>query len=388
MRDSDLRGGAVEQQQFLSNNYHQQRVLDRRGNNGGGSSQYNDVMDNNSEGGLNSAEALFLDSIKNGGSSGSGGVGNNLQKQKSSPPPGFSTSFLASSNASGKTPGSPPHTGGGNDSLFNFGSLDRQTIGENLVRSHSAAPTFDARMSGGIHHHSLGSALTNRETPVVSNRSTTLGSDVGRTNPRGGGGFDSYLETSLSDRSHILQLGQRRPASTGIIGDHHHVTTSSSVLESLGLGSGSGGGSSSSHLGTTNPNAVRPAAKTLMDLIQEDYPPESPFDTTGDLYATDYQREMGCGLERPRTTSPMSSSIQNARDQHYRHQQQQNHREQHLDSLANISRGGVDPDHDFRRSIDQFHLTSNGGDDNYSERYYDQQNIVQQVRSLTQICSF
>jgi hypothetical protein len=97
------------------------------------------------------------------------------------------------------------------------------------------------------------------------------------------------LESSM-DRSHILQLGQRRPASTGVIGGHQ--SSSSAVLDSLGLGARGG--------------AVRPAAKTLMDLIQEDFPPESPVDA-GYLYGADYQRESPYAIERPRTTSPLSS---------------------------------------------------------------------------------
>ena len=149
--------------------------------------------------------------------------------------------------------------------------LDRRAIGENLIRSHSAAPSLDGRLSMGPPP-----GLANSETPLVSNRTAA----------------DSYLESAM-DSSRILQLGQRRPASTGVISGSQ--SSSSAVLCSLGLGpvGGSGGGG----------GAVRPAAKTLMDLIREDFPPESPFDANG--YSSPYPRDE-IYVERPRTTSPHS----------------------------------------------------------------------------------
>lgn len=164
------------------------------------------------------------------------------------PPPGFSSDIFSGSV-------------GGSSHL---GQSDRQWIGENLTRSRSAAPTFDGGFALG-----LPPGLANRETPLSSNRSG-----------------DSYLEPAL-DNSHILQFGERRPASTGVIGGSQ--SSSAAVLSSLGLGSSSG--------------AVRPAAKTLMDLIQEDFPPESPL--YGDSYGINNSRE-NAYLERPRTTSPLS----------------------------------------------------------------------------------
>jgi hypothetical protein len=148
------------------------------------------------------------------------------------------------------------------------GSLDQHSIGENIIRSRSAAPSLD----GGL---SLGPppGLENSQSPLASHTSR-----------------DSYLD---SDPSHLFHLGQRRPASTGMMGASQN--SSSSVLRSLGLGSVNGG-------------AVRPAAKTLMDLIQEDFPPESPVD--------DHPRGGDTYLERPRTTPPMS---QQTRGQLYAH---------------------------------------------------------------------
>jgi hypothetical protein len=199
-------------------------------------------------------------------------------------PPGFaSNGFISSQNSHDALsssiqrhfPDSSNGSSGGGGGLT--GSFDRQTIGENLMRSRSAAPSFDGGFSMGPPP-----GLSRRETPLASNRSSAIGND-------------SYLESSM-DRSHILQLGQRRPASTGVIGGSQSSSSYAGV-DSLGLGGGGGGGG----------GAVRPAAKTLMDLIQEDFPPESPVDA-GDLYGMDFQRDQVFALERPRTTSPLNSS--------------------------------------------------------------------------------
>jgi hypothetical protein len=207
-------------------------------------------------------DSLFLDS---GAQRGRASVPASYDK----PPPGFSSELF--SGTEGLSSSIPRHFNASSSSRL--GLLDRQSIGENLTRSQSAAPSLDGRLSMG-----LPPGLASRGTPLVSNRS----------------GGDSYLE-SASDHSRILQLGQRRPASTGVIG--HNQSSSSAVLNSLGLGSSSG--------------AVRPAAKTLMDLIQEDdFPPESP--SGGAAYGTNYPRGE-IFLERPRTTSPLS---QQTRDQY------------------------------------------------------------------------
>ncbi len=157
----------------------------------------------------------------------------------------------------------------------------QQTIGETLVRPRSANPSFDNNNSIGIPP-----GFTSRqETPPHSNQSgAVIGSKI-------------YFDDPYVDRSQILQLGQRRPASTGVIGDNQ---SSSSVLNSLGLGTGS------------SSKAVRPAAKTLMDLIQEDYPPENNTIDSRALYDSStpiFQQSHLASrpLERPRTTSPLSS---------------------------------------------------------------------------------
>ena len=169
------------------------------------------------------------------------------------PPPGFGTDRLSSSFR---------------EASQMSGIIDRRAIGENLVRSQSAAPSLDGKLSMGPPP-----GLATSETPLVSNRTAR----------------DSFLESSMHT-SRVFQLGQRRPASTGVIGGTS-VKSSSSVLHSLGLGSGGGSGGGG--------GAVRPAAKTLMDLIQEDFPPESSLI---DMHG--FREEIY--VERPRTTSPLS----------------------------------------------------------------------------------
>jgi hypothetical protein len=394
-------------QQFPNNNnYHQQRALHRRVvDNGSSNSNYEDILDRNIiDDQQSSPETLFLDSIKDPRP-------NILHRQqpnptltRSPPPPGFSPNFLSSTNNTG------------DDDFVNLSSFDRRLIGENLVRSQSAAPSIDAGSrflssgTGGSRTNDTShqqqqhqqqqqqylfgvGGLANRETPVVSNRTDN------RSNSNDiGGGIDSYLESNLSDRSHLLQLGQRRPASTGIIGDHHHhVNISSSVLESLGLVGGISSSNKNSHsnsnvgrpLQPQTGTTVRPAPKTLMDLIQEELPPESPFDGHGggggnDIYSQDFQRGTGFGLDRPRTTSPMSSSINYQRDQQYHQRQEQNHTDLVSDPVATSypRQRVIDQDFIIRGgNVDQYQISRVGGNDNYSpQRYYDQ-NIVQSVSS-------
>lgn len=229
----------------------------------------------------NGQDSLFSESNHSAGNS------------RSPAPPGFSASDFLSSDSRSKTTLSPdmarhfPDT----NTTGLMGSFDRQFIGENLVRSQSAAPSFDGGFSMGPPP-----GLARRETPLVSNRSSrnTI-SQSAMASQR-----DSYLEASV-DRSQILQLGQRRPASTGVIGGNQ--TSSLTVLDSLGLGTGNG--------------AVRPAAKTLMDLIQEDFPPESPALEGGDFYGNDFQQGNIYAIERPRTTSPLSSQYNSLRSDNY-----------------------------------------------------------------------
>ena len=56
----------------------------------------------------------------------------------------------------------------------------------------------------------------------------------------------------------VMQIGSRRPASTGVIGHNHRTSTSSSVMESLGL--------------IPSEGVSKRKQKLMMDLIQEDFP--------------------------------------------------------------------------------------------------------------------
>ena len=241
----------------------------------GGRQQFNTLFENSgARNGLEEMDSLFLD--------------NNIKSLRATvpapapydPPPGFSADFLTEANLSSSL---PRQFNGASNSRFDS-SLDRAAVGENLIRSQSAAPSFDGRLADarlglGPPGFATREGLSHRETPLVSNR--TGGDFSNRT-----GEGDSYLTESVVDRSYIYQMAQRRPASTGVIGQTQN--SSLSVLSSLGLGSAGGG-------------AVRPAAKTLMDLIQEDFPESSMGGDGYDVYARENPY-----MERPRTTSPLS----------------------------------------------------------------------------------
>jgi hypothetical protein len=262
---------------------------------GGPGLPYNGVFNSSRhrERGVNGAEvdSLFLDSDY---SKNNNGASYNNHRGPSS---GLSSDFLAGDRVLSS---SLPRSNDVNSSSSRYDAFDRASIGENMVRSQSAAPSFDGRLPLGPPP-----GLANRATPVVSNLSAS--------SPGGRGGVDSYLIDSALDRSRILQIGQRRPASTGVIGQNN---SSAAVLNSLGLGGGGNG-------------AVRPAAKTLMDLIQEDFP--DPYDTRDNFLRESNVFEM----ERPRTTSPLS----------YQREQylygNNNHRNIGVDNFARDGRTGL-----------------------------------------------
>jgi hypothetical protein len=83
-----------------------------------------------------------------------------------------------------------------------------------------------------------------------------------------------------------------------------------------------------------------------MDLIQEDFPPESPLDS-GDMYGSDFQRDSAYTLERPRTTSPLSSQYNNMRGvDHFLYERGGGFDDPH----------GMDGDNDFLDSLDRLRL--------------------------------
>jgi hypothetical protein len=97
---------------------------------------------------------------------------------------------------------------------------------------------------------------------------------------------ESFVNDAIENSS--TAMGLRRAASTGVIG---RQTTSPVMMRSLGLESDDG-------------IAVRPAPKTLMDLIQEDFPDSpSPLyiaEKPGESYSP-YPSDYG---SRPRSSSP------------------------------------------------------------------------------------
>lgn len=104
-----------------------------------------------------------------------------------------------------------------------------------------------------------------------------------------------------------MNVGMQRSSSTGVIGAQQK--SSSSVLHSLGLDS------DGSELG-----AVKPAPKTLMDLIQEDFP-TSPSPVYNEEQDGSYRSEYS-SHSRPRTASP-PSQYNRADNRSYEFEQQQ-----------------------------------------------------------------
>lgn len=164
-----------------------------------------------------------------------------------------------------------------------------------MSRSQSAAPSF-LQQSRGV-----------GPPPGLSgDRSSSMG--------MGGGSHSRDMGASNTIDHYGLtrqQAGLRRPASAGLIGEEHDT---SSVLASLGIESNSNSGA----------GAVRPAPKTLMDLIKEDTPPPPRNGQTNDFANYNaaglgitrshtagpsfYDERSGYG-DRARTASPLSSHL-------------------------------------------------------------------------------
>jgi len=150
------------------------------------------------------------------------------------------------------------------DALLSSGLSEQnlQSSGVRLSRSQSAAPTL----------------LTN-------------GKSLGVGPPPGlvGIGSSNHQRSAAAERdNYTIGTQQQRPASTGLIGENNDA--SSTMLSSLGIEPLSNGA-----------GAVRPAPKTLMDLIQEDISPGRTHNNNGSFVGySNLTRNNG----RPRTESP------------------------------------------------------------------------------------
>lgn len=111
-----------------------------------------------------------------------------------------------------------------------------------LLRSQSDAPTF----LGAPPQTSL--TRSQSAAPTLLGAPPGLGLGLGLERQTTGDSSSIFSDHTGADRQDIMQLGQRRPASTGVIGEH-------------------------SEQGDFSGGAVRPAPKTLMDLINEDTSP-------------------------------------------------------------------------------------------------------------------
>jgi hypothetical protein len=137
-----------------------------------------------------------------------------------------------------------------------------------MSRSHSAAPSF-LQQGRGV-----------GPPPGLSG---DRGNGMGGHHSRDMGAHNTIDHYGLTRQ----QAGLRRPASAGLINEEHDTST---VLASLGLESSISGA-----------GAVRPAPKTLMDLIKEDTPPPPRNGQTNDF--ANYNAA-GLGITRSQTAGP------------------------------------------------------------------------------------
>jgi Pumilio-family RNA binding repeat len=159
---------------------------------------------------------------------------------------------------------------------------DNRRIDEQMVRSRSAAPSMLGR-SSLMPPPGLGMSSHNGEAP-------------------------SSLFGNAPTRNNIMEMGQRRAASTGLLGEYD--PDSYSVLSSLGREFDHGGS-----------GAVRPAPKTLMDLIQEDIPNDHVI-SRPQTAAPYLEREAVSYLERENTSYGYQNNTHRSRSASPPHQSQ------------------------------------------------------------------
>eukprot|EP00543_Licmophora_paradoxa_P007645 CAMPEP_0202456796 /NCGR_PEP_ID=MMETSP1360-20130828/13967_1 /ASSEMBLY_ACC=CAM_ASM_000848 /TAXON_ID=515479 /ORGANISM="Licmophora paradoxa, Strain CCMP2313" /LENGTH=969 /DNA_ID=CAMNT_0049076711 /DNA_START=77 /DNA_END=2986 /DNA_ORIENTATION=+ len=172
-----------------------------------------------------------------------------------------------------------------------FSSSDHNHTGRQTTRQtprqtpRQTAPNLYAGPSTSLSDALLSSGLSEGPSPQTSwglmERSRSAAPQI---NPPPG--MENHNTAYELDRT---VLGERRSASAGVLGGDNE--TSSSVFASLGLDPES---SHRSRIGS----AVRPAPKTLMDLIQEDTPNDTPSSLAYN----------GNGLIRPSTAAPYLES--------------------------------------------------------------------------------
>ena len=160
-----------------------------------------------------------------------------------------------------------------------------------------SSPTNNSKQPFHLHNHFDFDQLKSSTNVNVGN-SDPINRIGAESVPPGLGLFPSDTTSGTKDNTNsfhdkpfdVMQIGSRRPASTGVIGHNHVITsTSSSVMESLGLISPDSNhsysrdtsndvtGSAAAIAVTTNAMTKRKQQKPIMDLIQEDFEkPPSP----------------------------------------------------------------------------------------------------------------
>ena len=139
------------------------------------------------------------------------------------------------------------------NSHFNFSPLKEGTVEENNDILHDSS------------HHRIALDTSSSSVPPGLGLFTSDNNSSNESN-----GVSSPVHQSLYEQFDIMQIGSRRPASTGVIGQNSRTSISPSVMESLGL------------IPTSDVLKTGRKQKAIMDLIQEDFPktpsPEYPTD--------------------------------------------------------------------------------------------------------------
>lgn len=168
-------------------------------------------------------------------------------------------SLISNSTKSENSNGNPHDNNKNNDhfhlrnSHFNFNPLKEGTVEQNNDILHDPSQKMNR----------IGLDTSSSSVPPGLGIFTSDNNSSNDSN-----GVASPNHQSLYEKFDVMQIGSRRPASTGVIGQNSRTSISPSVMESLGL------------IPTSDGLITGRKQKPIMDLIQEDFPktpsPEYP----------------------------------------------------------------------------------------------------------------
>ncbi len=150
---------------------------------------------------------------------------------------------------------------------YSSSTTNLKTWGEKHLYRESSSSGDELNSEDADHDSNHFQLFTFPNEKIVQDTSMQLNRIGSESVPPGLGLFPSE-NNSLSSSSHslyedfdVMQIGSRRPASTGVIGQNSRIPASSAVMETLGLISTDG---------------TKRKQKPIMDLIEEDFPKTPP----------------------------------------------------------------------------------------------------------------